>query len=277
MPTENSTLEDIIQGIGNAILNVVEEIGNPTNEPLKTLYFLRKMGWNIPLNIDFSGKQFSFINNIKSLEIDNPTDFIDLIGNLNNVINDFDKIKDELGLGANFSSFVNEFPRQLLDYTLLSYFESEQPKVLSVFLFLGIADTSFVNITSTTRIPYKQHKIVWEKLTTFLQSPDRIPELVYGWGTNDFKDKLLIEHIEYLLNSFGVQTGSQKIEHSKFKLSADSIYAPFFDTEEISAGIEVYPIETDATAQNAGLAISPFLFGSTDEEITLHEFLVINI
>ncbi len=272
MPTENSTLEDIIQETGNAILNVIEEIGNPISEPQKTLYFLRKMGWNIPTATDFSGKQFSFINNIQTLEIDSPTDFLDLIGNLNNVINDFDKIKDELGLGINFSDFVNEFPRQLLDYTLISYFESEHPKILSVLLFLGIVDVSFVNITSTSRIPFKQNKIVWEKLTTFLQSPDRIPELVYGWGTSNFNDKLLIEHIEYLLNSFGVQTGSVKVEHNKFKLSADSIYAPFFDIENISAGIQIYPIETDTTPQNAGLAISPFLFGSAEEEITLHEF-----
>lgn len=277
MPTENSTFEDIVQGIGNAILNVVEEIGNPIDEPLKTIYFLRKMGWNIPLNIDLSGKQFSFINNVKSLEIDSPADFIDLLANLNNVILDFDKIKNELGLDTSFSDFVNEFPRQFLDYTILSYFESEQPKLLSVFLFLGIADTSFINITSAARIPYKQNKIVWENLTTFLQSPDKIPELVYGWGTSDFKDKLLIEHIEYLLNSFEVQTGSQKIEHSKFKLSVDSIYAPFFDTEEISSGIQIYPIETDTTPQNAGLAISPFLFGSSDEEIVLSDFFKILI
>ena len=272
MPTEKSTLEDIIQGIGNAILNVAEEIGNPVNEPIKTLYFLRKLGWNIPLNSDFSGKQFSFINSISSLEINNPTDFIDLLGSLNNVINDFNNIKNELSLSDGFSDFANEFPRQLLDYTIISYFESEHPKLLSVFLFLGIADTSYNNNNSATRIPYKQNKIKWERLTTFLLSPDKTPELVYGWGTSDFKDKLLIEHIEYLLNSFDVQTGSQKIDHSKFKLSGDSIYAPFFDTEEISAGIQIYPIETDATPQNAGLAISPFFLGTTEEEFTLHEF-----
>lgn len=275
MAEEKNTLEKLIEGLAQAIKNVIDEIGNPVTEPLKTLYFLRKLGWNIPTDTNFSGKSLSFINNITPLNTEDPSDYKDLIASLKNIITDFDKIQSELGLGSQFNEFKTEFPRQLLDYAVLSYLEAEHPKIKSVFLFLGIADTSYITPASSARIPFKQFRIDWDKLLLFLTNPAQIPKEVYGWGTADYNGKLLIEHIEYVLTSLDITVGKYDATSevgSKFNLSGDAIYAPFFDLDDTKAGVEIYPLETDSVSNNAGLAISPFLFGSSNNEIVVHDF-----
>ena len=276
MPEDRNTFENIVADLGHAIADIAAEIGNPAQEPQKTIYFLRKLGWNIPVDIDLSGKNLSFINNLSGLSMDSPADFVELITALVGVVGDFDKIKDELVLGPQFNEFTTEFPRQLLDYAVLTFLESQYPKIFSVFLFLGIAETSYQTPASTARIPFKQYRIEWDRLLTFLQNPQEIPEKVYGWGTSGFNGKLLIEHIEYLLTSFNVQVGRYSPTSeigNKFNLDGDGLYAPFFDTEDIKAGIEIYPVKTDSTADNAGFAVSPFVFGSSEKEVQINDFL----
>ena len=275
MSEENNTIERVVTGLVQALKNVLTEIGNPATESVKTLYFLRRLGWNIPLDTDFSGKSLSFVHNLSAIKEDDSVDVIELIALVKNIISDFDKIKDELALGSQFADFKNEFPKQLLDYAVLSYLESEQPKIKSVFLFLGIADTSYITTSSATRIPYKQFRIDWDKLLLFLRNPAQFPKIVYGWGTSDYKSNLLIEHIEYLLTSFDIVVGKYDATSeigSRFELSGDAIYAPFFDSENIKAGIEFYPLKTDSVTNNEGLAIAPFFFGTNDKEVVINDF-----
>lgn len=274
MAADKSTFELLIEELGQAINGVLNDIGNPVKSPQTTLYFLRNLGWNVPESTDLSSSPLKFINSFSSINLSNTSDYGSLIGSLKNVISDFDSIKDNLGLGATLSDFGTKFPRQLLDYTIMRHMQYEHPKISAFFLFIGIFDNSYQPAALPAHIAYKQYRIEWERLIIFLQEPHRIPEIVYGWGTPTYDGKLLIENIEHLLNALEIQTGVYMPTGditSQYSLSGDALYVPFFDLDTVKAGLEVYPIATDSTPNNAGLAVSPFFIGSAETEIVINE------
>lgn len=142
MASEKTTYELLIYELGQAIQGLIEDLGNPVESPQTTLYFLRSLGWNVPVNTDFSNSPLTFINSLSTIDLENPSDYADLLGVIQNIVSDFEDIQNNLNL-TGLTDFGAEFPRQLLDYAVMRHLEYEHPRIFSFFILLGVFDNTY--------------------------------------------------------------------------------------------------------------------------------------
>jgi hypothetical protein len=277
VPDEESTFESIVKNFAGALGNLADEMGDPRTDPQQTLYFLRKLGWNVPEDTDFSGKSMDFITIVSSIRTElekDDTDYIGLAVKIKDAISSARNIGSSLNLGA-LGTFTNDFPNQLLDYAIIRYLEYEQPKVCTFLLLTGVFDESYVQPASPFRIGYIKHEINWDHLGKLMSDPHAIPD-VYGWGGKDFDFKVFMDSVQYFFNSFDMPIVSQYPDSKTaeaLKLVDNCLLVPIVQRRDLRCGIEIYPLRPDdADGTNWGLAIAPFFNGETSKEIPINDF-----
>jgi hypothetical protein len=98
-----------------------------------------------------------------------------------------------IGSGAGLpAEFANEFPRQLVDYLLVTWLERHQPRVGYVLMLMGIVRLE-PKAATATRPAYVHRTFAFEDLGGFFSNPIQFWKDSYGWGQSTFAGERLID------------------------------------------------------------------------------------
>lgn len=290
MADNKDTMEIVLEEISKALQSLEETVGDITSDPLKILYFIRELGWDIQVDTDqinsVKNGSFGIIGTVASLANQfsgSSTDLTALPGLISDFICQASQLPQELNTGQ-LPGFAAEFPRQLLDYVILKYLKDEHPKIFYPLVLLGICEVRYHRFSDPAppfRINYMKYEIKWDRFGILFSDPYQLPQLAYNWGTPDFDSVRFIQTLFDCFRPYGIPAYLFKTDPelqntvtSKLSITETSVSIPIIDHEkELEIGIKVYPIPSDIGTDNAGLAISPYLIGSNETKFEITDFL----
>lgn len=101
--------------------------------------------------------------------------------------------------------FKTQFPRQVVDYLLITYLQSYHGSLAFALRALGVIKTAYVAPTGG-RVPYVQYSLDVADLPRVLDDPSLVLKNAYGWGTADFDSAAILSEFDNLLAMLGVDT-----------------------------------------------------------------------
>ncbi len=287
MKNEKDILTLVEEEIAKAASLVKRVFGDFPSDPLTFLYFIRSMGWDIPIDDqqitaaqNSSGDVVDYIENLLDGAGEGTIKYAALfIG-----IKDFlDKLNiqppngDVVGFKQEFTAI---FPRQFLDYLLINYLEDSHSKIYQILSLLGIIDTGYQGPVPPYRMGYLKCNINWDRLFTLLTKPQNLPGQVFGWGTNNFESIRLLSLLQDVMAAFRIPAYyvrfDPEIENtvaSLLNIEQFSLCIPLIEREESQIGFLIHPVTADNEGQNnAGLAVSPYLIGNEAHEVEIDDY-----
>ncbi len=194
-------------------------------------------------------------------------------------------------LGSNFATV---FPKQLIDFLIISYFEGEHPVFASVLRILSIFQVNYTLPADTrNRQSYYAKTILWSNITALIQNPGSVLTNAYNWGDsqNEYGIANLLSGAQQLFEGLGTisQVGrvdyqlARKIEEDN-SIPAGSIhysldmlfYLKTLVSGSLSAGIGVYPL-APKTGRKPGVAFLPYVNGQYTVKTSLFDSLFLQI
>ena len=133
--------------------------------------------------------------------------------------------------GVDAEAFLAEIGERVFEILLTDYLESEFPGLYRCLEILGIIDQQY-HEASSVRPAFIQTRLRFDRVQGIVSNPLSIPEIVYGWGTDDLNFELIAEHVHELLQSLNFPTLIEKVD----RLSGSG-YQP--SSEEISKSIDL--------------------------------------
>lgn len=296
MSDSKGTLQFIAEETARILKMCAEFIGNPADSPLKTISFLRELGWNIPITdmqiANFEGSTLGILAAAGDIadELSKPSpDYSVLPQLIRNFMNQLKNITGEFNIelisewdyGEFMDKFTAEFPKQLLDYTVSEYLDRCYPKLYNLLKLIGIAVCKYEEPQEAYRAGYIKREIRWKELPGLLNGPQTLMREAFGWGTSEFDADLILTSIHGFMSALGlpayyfemVELLPGTIE-SALGAREKSLCVPFYEHEDyLEAGVNIYSLPSDSVSDNAGIAISPYLIGNADEEIEITDLL----
>src|SRR5262249_24657300 len=85
---------------------------------------------------------------------------------------------------------------------VIDYLLAELPRLYQSFQLLGII-TIEIHPESTSRPAHLRTALRLNKISEIISNPLSVPEIIYGWGTNDLNFRLIARHLDELFTSLG--------------------------------------------------------------------------
>jgi hypothetical protein len=194
------TFDYIVQELGTAVAPLREAVSSPASFQR----FLYRLGWKVA---------------------DLPKAWSDLVAEVEVIIAEAEALKDQPGLGkakkllekikklhgsikgiskppagpSNATQFLLETGERIFEILLIDYLASEQPFMYQFCRAAGIIVPEF-NGSEGERHAFIRQEVMWSRIPEVIENPNRIPEYVYGWGTDDLDFDLIAEHLLELLH-----------------------------------------------------------------------------
>ena len=287
------TLKDILLEVSRSMeplqkaITSVEEFDN----------FLEELGWASagvlpqPFQTLEGGlsQLFDLVDQLESGSFDQQMvkTLINALKSIINGINDLSSQPDSAFPAIlNSDNFKNEFPLQVLQHLLITYLHNHQPQIGYALSTIGIIKEEHV-FASGNRLPYTKKEISFAVLFDFFQNPLSIFENVYGWGTDDLDDGLILSQLEFLLDAVGFFVSAGKPEETLTNTfinkpgasgtigqRAISILLFYYPHEDdiIFGGFKIVGVPKIGT-RKPGLALLPFASGDFSESIAINSNL----
>src|SRR5882724_2375350 len=104
------------------------------------------------------------------------------------------------------AEFVANLSRNLVDYLVINYIESNTPVTAAVFEFLAVVERSPQNVGSTNPVnpAYIKKALHLNELTRAFSDPMEHQRKLYKWGDGDFDGALLLEKLNKILLAAGL-------------------------------------------------------------------------
>src|SRR5687768_3463507 len=119
-----------------------------------------------------------------------------------------------LGSGGGLpAEFANEFPRQLVDYLLVTWLLRHQPRVGYLLMLMGIVRLEEKAATAT-RPAYLHRKFAFEDLGAFFSDPIKFWKDTYRWGQSTFDGELLIDGFHGLFDAWDWQVREEALDET---------------------------------------------------------------
>lgn len=196
-----------------------------------------------------------------------------------------------LGSGGGLpAEFASEFPRQLVDYLLVTWLLRHQPRVGYLLMLMGIVRLEEKPATAT-RPAYLQRKFAFEDLGAFFQNPIEFWKNTYRWGQSTFDGERLIDGFYGLFDAWDWRVRQELLDDTTLQqlsigaldpasVSALNLRLVFFEhaTDELGAeaGAGLFLLPETASAK-PGFSLMPYGRGELDVEIPLSELLTLGI
>ncbi len=102
--------------------------------------------------------------------------------------------------------FVADLSRNILDYLVINYVESNVPAAAASLEFLGVVERSPQNAGSTNPVnpPYIRKRLHFDELTSAFSDPMEHLRKLYKWGDTDFDGTLMLERLNKVMLSVGL-------------------------------------------------------------------------
>ena len=181
---------------------------------------LTEHGWEIPSNIQEIQNFFpiSDFNNLEHLleqviqsDTENVMDIYSQVFNiLKNIIMRVRELADlrpiPLGnLPFDINDFWSEFPKEIIDELIITYFKSYHSSIFGVALLLGIIEENLRIMNNIPgRISYTKRIIHWHLLKDLLD-PLKLIKQTYGWESDHLQFEILLIRLNDFLNTLGIK------------------------------------------------------------------------
>ncbi len=101
--------------------------------------------------------------------------------------------------------FKTQFPRQVVDYLLITYLQTYHGSLAFTLRALGVIKKRYVPPVGQ-RVPYVHYSFDLSDLPKVLDDPSLVLKNAYGWGTPDFDSAAIMSEFDNLLVMLGVDT-----------------------------------------------------------------------
>lgn len=219
----------------NYIFSLIEQLGiafTPLQRGLesseKFSELLRAHGWEanpntfniadmqnlLGLSSDLTRLQTLLEQSVLTNNNTKPETYLEIFNILRNVIikvRDLSKLSqsppNNLPFPFNRQDFWSQFPMELMEELLTSYFEAYQPAIFAPLLLLGIIEEELVDVgTAVGRNNYMKRTLHWERLFRAVTNPNRVMKDVYGWGSGSgqFKFDVFLSRLRRFFLALGL-------------------------------------------------------------------------
>src|SRR5262249_51791703 len=97
------------------------------------------------------------------------------------------------------------FWEELLGYLVYARIEERLPQLYGVLRLLGLLESRWIEPTTPGRVAYQRRTVRWDRLAGLAANPRSLFASVYGWGTQNFDDRQLMQNVAELLRGFGLK------------------------------------------------------------------------
>src|SRR5262245_9373818 len=188
-------------------------------------------------------------------------------------------------------NFATEFPRQLVDYLVITYLQKFRPSLAFALRALGVVKVRYV-AAAGNRPSHMRMALDLDELPTTLRDPSLVLRNAYGWGTPDLDFQTLSSQVDNLLSAIGVDTFMVEVppEHAHALAGLDlddpdlstprAVRAVIFErvrpTSRMSADVQLMELPGNGTDM-PGLALLPGYDGLLNFGFALTEGLTVTI
>jgi hypothetical protein len=221
---EPGTFEKILGAIGEALL----PLGNALRSPERFSGLMLTLGWEadtIPVPLEKLGDAVDALHddlsrllgpglNVDGVVRGNPAQDLEFsaddvaraVQGVARVISAIRDIATAQGLPPSLvaGGFPATFPRQLLDYLVISYLRRYQPTVMFLLSTLGIVRSTY-QPGAGNRPPYMHHSLNLADIPALLADPATVLKTAFGWGQADFNFAALASEVDNLLCVRGIE------------------------------------------------------------------------
>jgi hypothetical protein len=117
-----------------------------------------------------------------------------------------------IATGGRFSP--PEFPRQLVDYLLITYLQRFHPQLAFALRALGVIRAVYVAAHRQPSGAHTRYVVDITELATTLRQPELVLRNAFGWGTADFDYPEFASQVDNLLMTIGVDTSIEPVSPS---------------------------------------------------------------
>ena len=135
------------------------------------------------------------------------------------------KLDAATGTGvSDLHQFAMDFPRAVLEYTIICYGESNVPLITSTLVLLGLIDRMKVAAGDPQHPEHIERKLRLDRIGTFFQSPEQWAQQITGWGTNNLEPMFerVADFLDHTIRPNTLTTGPLKIVASNFTMQETS-------------------------------------------------------
>jgi hypothetical protein len=285
MADEEDTLDVLVEQLGLALNPLVAALDS--DDAFRD--FLEQLGW------DFNAVPAS-LNALRTPIGQANSGALDDISaaqrpDLRNRIQAAFETVSTLGSGGGLPvEFANEFPRQLVDYLLVTWLLDQQPRVGYVLMLLGIVRLE-PKVATTTRPAYVHRKFAFEDLGAFFSNPIKFWSDTYRWGQSTFDGERLIHGFYGLFEAWEWPVREEPLDAATLQqlsigaidptaVSGLTLRLPFYEQSVgalgLEAGVGMFLLPETASAK-PGFSLMPYGRGEFDIEIPLTDLLTLGI
>lgn len=187
---------------------------------------------------------------------------------------------------------AGQLPGLVLEYLLVEYLLSNQPRVGQLLRSLGIIRFEKIILAQPGRISYTRRVFAFADFANLFNDPLVFFKNSFAWGQTNFKGTEWIEAIFKLVRSWGFEGSTELLEAGAMSLlntgsltpaqnktSISKIYFLKDDVEPVilNAGVGLYMLPAATGGKMPGFAILPFFNQAFDQKISVTEKLDFNI
>jgi len=210
-----SRSRDTIRVVVEHLARAVEPLRRAVRDVDSFRTFMLRLGWSVeslpPGYQSLGGLVDEVVTTLQSLDDDGaPGNVVDLLTRVRGVYEAIGGIR-EAPDGVEAAAFLAEIGERLFELLLLEYLAAEFNGVYNACRMLGIIEHVYQGRTAS-RPGVVQKRIRWDAIPALVSDPLSIPGRVYGWGSREFRFKLLAEHLLELLVALGVPASVQHVD-----------------------------------------------------------------
>ncbi len=280
MSSTAGTFEQIARAMIDAVAPLRRAVGSP--DAFRS--FMLRLGWD-PLSVppSYTALGTTISEAMQAVEAlrEDPTaeEIVSLLRKAQAAYHAIQRI-DQAPPGVDAQEFLSQIGDRLFEILLTDYLATHQPALFNLLSILNVIETEIVPATAQQRTHVRTH-FHWANIPEIIRDPLSLPQRVYGWGTQELKFQLLLQHLSELLFAFGFPVFIGKAEESLANgyagqdtdLDEDSqwLKVPFYyitiADRELEAAISVVELKGNGTIL-PGLAIQPHI--PNEFPLTLH-------
>ncbi|HTH23029.1 MAG TPA: hypothetical protein VL854_12500, partial [Nitrososphaeraceae archaeon] len=191
--------------------------------------------------------------------------------------------------GVDTDAFRSEIGERIFEILLTDYLRSEFPIFYNALQILGIIDYQHHEATDT-RPSFLRTRFRFEQIKSIVSNPHSIPQVVYGWGTQNLNFPLISNHLHELLQSLNFPISTERIDpilalgYDPSERSSRPIIQilkiPIFnmdiDEDPFEASVSLFELPEEE-AKLPGLIIQPEIPSEIDQEHKVDDNLTIKV
>ncbi|GAB3945961.1 hypothetical protein GCM10028805_15900 [Spirosoma harenae] len=194
-----------LEEIGKHLALAVRPLKDAVSDAAHFRQFIYQLGWK-PTDIPPSYSALATdveaaLTALDALQASpDPAKALDVLAKVKAVYEALQNLSDVPPGITDAPAFLAEIQERIFELLVVDYLTIAWPFLLNFFKMTGvIEEVAIPGTADRSRPSYIRYKLNWDRIPQILTQPDKLPELIYGWGTPDFNFELFAEHLLELL------------------------------------------------------------------------------